>query len=101
MSYVRKKKETQQDILVVCWATRPSKLVAQHLFMVVPGVRTPDLSSPGAPYRPKSKDLKVSLDGEEPYRPKSKDLQVSLDGGAPYRLKNKFGWWSTMQNKTY
>ena len=29
-------------------ATEPQSLVAQHLFMVVPGVGTPDLSSPAA-----------------------------------------------------
>ena len=33
-------------VLVVHWATRPKDMVAQHIFMVVSGVRTLDLSSP-------------------------------------------------------
>ena len=40
----------KKSILVVRWATRPPNLVAQYLFLVVPGVRTPDLSSPAGPY---------------------------------------------------
>ena len=38
--------KNQQKILVVCWATRTSNLVAQHIVIVVPGVWTPDFSSP-------------------------------------------------------
>ena len=36
----------QEKILVVRWATRPLDLVAQNLFLVVPGIRTPVLSGP-------------------------------------------------------
>ena len=43
LKYFRKK---QWEILVVHWATRPLILVAQNLFLGVPGVRAPDLSSP-------------------------------------------------------
>ena len=35
--------------MVAHWATRLHILVAKHCFLVVPGVRTPDLSSPAAP----------------------------------------------------
>ena len=35
----------KEEILVVQRATRPLNLVAQYPFLVVPGVRTPDLSS--------------------------------------------------------
>ena len=35
-----------KNYVVARWATRLHILVAQHYFLVVPGVRAPDLSSP-------------------------------------------------------